>query len=65
MTIPQPPLLVITDRKQAQAPLEQILAASFAAGCRWASMREKDLPPQEQIAVARRLRTVARHWTHE
>ncbi len=62
MKLPSPPLLVITDRKQAQAPLEDILAASFAAGCRWASVREKDLPRDEQIALARRLLIVARDW---
>jgi thiamine-phosphate pyrophosphorylase len=58
--LPRPPLLVITDRKQAKAPLEDILAASFAGGCRWASVREKDLPPDEQVALAQRLLAVAR-----
>lgn len=60
MRLPAPPLLVITDRQQAHAPLETILAAAFAAGCRWASLREKDLPADEQIALARRLLGVAR-----
>jgi len=58
--LPHPRLLVITDRKQARAPLEQILAAAFVAGCRWASIREKDLPYEEQIALARRLLPLAR-----
>jgi thiamine-phosphate pyrophosphorylase len=53
-------LLVITDRHQARAPLDQVLAAAFVAGCRWASIREKDLPPAEQIALARRLLPIAR-----
>lgn len=60
MRLPSPPLLVITDRRQATAPLEDILAAAFAAGCRWASIREKDLPAAEQTALARRLLPVAR-----
>lgn len=60
--LPQPPLLVITDRQQARRPLDDILAASFAAGCRWASVREKDLPPGEQVALAQRLRSIARDW---
>ncbi len=60
MTLPRPPLLVITDRKQAQAPLEQVLAAAFEAGCRWASVREKDLSPDEQVALAKRLFRMAR-----
>jgi thiamine-phosphate pyrophosphorylase len=60
--LPRPPLVVITDRGQAKAPLEDILAAAFKAGCRWASVREKDLPGEEQIALARRLLAVARDW---
>ena len=62
MRLPRPPLLVITDRQQARKPLDDILAASFAAGCRWASVREKDLPLGEQVALAQRLLTVARDW---
>jgi thiamine-phosphate pyrophosphorylase len=57
-----PPLLLVTDRKQAGAPLADILAAAFAAGCRWASLREKDLSVQEQVALARSLMSVARKW---
>jgi thiamine-phosphate pyrophosphorylase len=60
--LPAPPLLVITDRQQAPAPLENILAAAFAAGCRWASLREKDLPAAEQIALAQSLLVVAREY---
>jgi thiamine-phosphate pyrophosphorylase len=60
--IPKPPLLVITDRTQAHAPLDDVLAAAFAAGCRWASVREKDLPPGGQVALAQRLLRVARDW---
>ena len=62
MSLPRPPLLVVTDRKQARAPLEDILAAAFAAGCRWASLREKDLPGAEQVALARALHAVARRY---
>jgi thiamine-phosphate pyrophosphorylase len=58
--IPHPPLLVITDRRQARAPLDQILGAAFEAGCRWASIREKDLPSGEQVALTRRLLPLAR-----
>jgi thiamine-phosphate pyrophosphorylase len=60
--LPRPPLLIITDRKQAQAPLEDILAAAFAAGCRWASVREKDLPREDQVALARHLKALASDW---
>jgi thiamine-phosphate pyrophosphorylase len=60
--LPRPPLLVITDRNQARAPLDEILAAVFAAGCRWASIREKDLPVDEQAALAHRLLPLARQY---
>jgi len=62
MELPSPPLLLVTDRKQAVAPLDQILEAAFAAGCRWASVREKDLDEAEQAALAKRLLPIARKW---
>ncbi|HTV46205.1 MAG TPA: thiamine phosphate synthase [Stellaceae bacterium] len=53
MRLPDPPLLVISDRRQARQPLEQIAEAAFASGCRWFSLREKDLPqPQRQALLA-------------
>ena len=55
-------LLLVTDRKQATAPLADILGAAFAAGCRWASVREKDLPPEEQVDLARDLLRLARRF---
>jgi thiamine-phosphate pyrophosphorylase len=58
-SLPAPPLLLITDRSQARAPLPEVLAAAFAAGCRWASLREKDLPAGEQIALARAIKPIA------
>jgi thiamine-phosphate pyrophosphorylase len=57
--LPQPPLLVVTDRGQARSALEDVLAAAFAGGCRWASIREKDLPPAEQVALVAKLQPVA------
>ena len=62
MRLPDPSLLLITDRKQAARPLPEILEAAFAAGCRWASLREKDLPAAEQIAIARGLLPLARKY---
>lgn len=62
MRLPDPPLLLITDRKQAARPLPEILEAAFAAGCRWASLREKDLPAAEQIAMAQKLLPLARRY---
>jgi len=53
--IPDPPLLLVTDRRQARRPLAEIVSAAVAAGCRWISVREKDLPEDEQALLARRL----------
>ena len=60
MTLPDPPLLVITDRRQARRPLEEIASAAFAGGCRWLSLREKDLPPAERLDLLRRLVALGR-----
>jgi thiamine-phosphate pyrophosphorylase len=62
VTIPQPPLLVITDRRQATRPLPEIFEAVFAAGCRWASLREKDLSAADQYTLARTLLPIAQRW---
>jgi thiamine-phosphate pyrophosphorylase len=62
MRLPQPPLLVISDRNQARMPLEAIAAAIFAGGCRWFSLREKDLPAPERSALLARLVTLGRRW---
>jgi thiamine-phosphate pyrophosphorylase len=53
--LPAPPLLLITDRRQASWRLEDIVAAALAAGCRWISLREKDLDAAERLALLRRL----------
>ena len=58
--IPDPPFLLVTDRRQARRPLVEIVAAAVAAGCRWISLREKDLPEDEQALLARRLLPVVR-----
>jgi len=60
LRLPDPPLLVITDRRQARVPLEAMAAAVFAAGGRWLLLREKDLAPLERIAALQRLCAVAR-----
>jgi thiamine-phosphate pyrophosphorylase len=60
MKLPQPPLLLVTDRRQARRPLADIVAAALNAGCRWVSLREKDLPEVEQVLLARRLMTMTR-----
>ena len=60
MKLPDPPLLVVTDRHQARLALADVVQAALAAGCRWVSMREKDLPEDDQIALASTLLPIAR-----
>lgn len=58
--LPQPPLLVITDRTQARRPLEEIADTVFAAGCRWLLLREKDLSTGKRLALTHRLSRLAK-----
>jgi thiamine-phosphate pyrophosphorylase len=58
--LPDPPLLVVTDRHQARRPLAEIVGQALAAGCRWLSLREKDLPDDEQVPLARSLLPMTR-----
>jgi thiamine-phosphate pyrophosphorylase len=60
--LPVPPLLVISDRRQARRPLEELAGAIFAGGCRWFSLREKDLPLAERRALLSALMMVGRRW---
>jgi thiamine-phosphate pyrophosphorylase len=60
MRLPDPPLLLITDRRQALLPLTEVVEAGLAAGCRWVSMREKDLSEADQVVLAGTLRSIAR-----
>lgn len=55
LPLPSPPLLVISDRGQAARPLVAVAAAAFAGGCRWFSLREKDLPAPERRQLLRAL----------
>lgn len=62
MRLPEPPILVITDRHQARQSLPDIAAALFAGGCRWLSLREKDLPAAERLLLLRRLVELGKPW---
>jgi thiamine-phosphate pyrophosphorylase len=57
--LPEPPLLLVTDRRQTQWPLAEIVAHAIAGGCRWVSVREKDLSEADQIALVRTLLPIA------
>jgi thiamine-phosphate pyrophosphorylase len=60
--LPVPPLLVLSDRRQAQQPLQQIVEAVFAGGCRWFSLREKDLPAEDRRALLGDLVALGRRY---
>ncbi len=59
--LPSPPLLVITDRRQAAGrALGEVVAASLRGGCRWISLREKDLAHRDRVTLLRQLVALAR-----
>ena len=62
MSIPTPPMLIISDRTQGRRPLAEIAAEAFAGGCRWFSLREKDLPAAERLELLRDLLTLGRRY---
>lgn len=62
MNLPIPPLLVISDRREARRPLEEVAEAVFAGGCHWFSLREKDLPAAERYALLGRLLLLGHRW---
>jgi len=62
MKLPVPPLLVISDRRQARRPLEEVAEAVFAGGCRWFSLREKDLTPEERRVLLGELVSLERRF---
>lgn len=49
------PLLVVTDRRQARAPLTQAVAEICAAGGRWIWFRDRDLDPEVRRHLAKSL----------
>jgi thiamine-phosphate pyrophosphorylase len=46
-------LLLVTDRHQAAAPLDEIVSEAIAAGARWIWLRDRDLPPAERAYGAK------------
>jgi thiamine-phosphate pyrophosphorylase len=55
MILPKPRLLLITDRHQCGRPLPEVVDAACAAGVRWVSFRDKDLPSGERRTMARQV----------
>ncbi len=60
--IPDPPLMLVTDRKQARHPLSFIIEEACRAGCRWISIREKDLGFAELEALYYELLPITQKW---
>jgi len=58
--LPSPPILLITDRRQAARPLADVVDRALAGGCRWVSLREKDLPTPDLTDLVRRLLPLVR-----
>ncbi len=54
------PHTLITDRRQVRWPLVELVAQVIGAGCRWISVREKDLSEDDQVALVRVLLPIAR-----
>lgn len=55
MILPAPPILVITDRRMADKPLTDIIAAVLRGGGRWFLLREPDLPAADRLSLAESL----------
>jgi thiamine-phosphate pyrophosphorylase len=60
VSLPAPPLLVITDRASTARPLEDVVGAALRGGCRWLSVREKDLAQDDLMALVERILALAR-----
>lgn len=60
MTLPDPPILVITDRQMATRPLPEVVGGALQGGCRWVLLREPDLTGDPLIALGTEIRALCR-----
>ncbi len=60
--LPDPPLLLITDRNLARLPLLDVIAAALDSGCRWLMVREKDLADEPLAALVSEVQALARPY---
>ncbi|MFY1687948.1 thiamine phosphate synthase [Plantactinospora sp. WMMB782] len=51
-------IVLVTDRWQANRPLDEVVGAAVDGGIRWVLLRERDLPRPERLDLARRLRAL-------
>lgn len=59
MNLPDPPLLLISDRTMVRVSLENALERAFDGGCRWAMIREKDLNAADRLALVESVMKIA------
>ena len=59
MNLPNPPLLLITDRTMIRTSLDEVVGRAFDGGCRWVMIREKDLKTQERLNLVETILKVA------
>ncbi|WP_433208855.1 thiamine phosphate synthase [Dactylosporangium sp. CS-047395] len=53
----EPRLVLFTDRRQAERPLDEVVAGAIDGGARVVVLREHDLPPRRRLQLAAALRT--------
>ncbi|WP_323373768.1 thiamine phosphate synthase [Plantactinospora alkalitolerans] len=51
-------IVLVTDRRQAARPLGETVRAAVDGGVRWVLLRERDLPRNERLDLAGRLRAI-------
>ena len=57
--LPDPPLLLITDRTMVRVSLEAALERAFAGNCRWVMVREKDLDETARLSLVESVMQIA------
>ncbi len=60
LALPYPCLALVTDRRRCRIPLDAAVERAIAGGVNLVELREKDMPADELLALARRLRAVTR-----
>ncbi len=60
VSLPEPCLLLVTDRTRVFGLLEDAVAEAVAGGVNAVQLREKDLPAGELLQTAQRLRTITK-----
>lgn len=58
MSLPDPPLLVITDRRTAERSLADVVEAALSGGCRWILLREPDLDTAALTQIGRKIAAI-------